>query len=83
LDFNALILVMVSNRNLFVKRMGVSLMTIIEEDAGDNDEADAAVDAEAGCFRAAAVAVPVPDDGNKHLLYIVTVGRLNGIILHR
>ena len=73
--------------------MGVSLMTIIEEDAGDNDEAeaeaeaeaDAAVDAEAGCFRAAAVAVPVPvpDDGNRHLLYIVTVGRLNGIILHR
>ena len=69
--------------------MGVSLMTIIEEDAGDNDEAEAEV--EVDCFRAAAVVaavpvpvpVPVPDDGNKHLLYIVAVGRLNGIILHR
>ncbi len=66
--------------------MGVSFMATIAD--GDVDENDGAV--EVGCFRAAVVvvaAVPVPvpddDDGNKHLLYIVTVGRLNGIILHR
>ena len=72
---------MVSKRNLFVNRMGVSFMATIAD--GDVDENDGAV--EVGCFRAAVVAVPVPDDddGNKHLLYIVTVGRLNGIILHR
>ena len=91
LDFSALILVMVSNRNLLVKRTGVSLMTRADDD-------DVGV---VGCFRAAAAAAaaaakdaddadaddeddaPVPDDGNKHLLYIVAVGRLNGIILHR
>lgn len=81
---------MVSNRNLLVKRTGVSLMTRADDDGVGV----------VGCFRAAAAAAaaakdaddtdaddeddaPVPDDGNKHLLYIVAVGRLNGIILHR
>jgi hypothetical protein len=75
---------MVSKRNLFVKRMGVSFMATIA-DGDDVDENDGVV---VCCFRAVVVvAVPVPapddDDGNKHLLYIVAVGRLNGIILHR
>ena len=66
--------------------MGVSLMATIDDGDGDVDENDGV--AEVGCFRAAAVVAvpapaPAPDDGNKHLLYIVTVGRLNGIILHR
>jgi hypothetical protein len=81
LDFNALMLVMVSKRNLFVKRTGVSLMATIDDDAGDDNAML--------CFRAAAVVVPAAvvvaaaDAGNKHLLYIDAVGRLNGIILHR
>jgi hypothetical protein len=60
--------------------MGVSFMATI----ADGDDIDGVV---VCCFRAVVVAVPVPapddDDGNKHLLYIADVGRLNGIILHR
>ena len=65
--------------------MGVSLMATIDDGDDDVDENDGA--AVVCCFRATVVAVPVPvpapADGNKHLLYIVAVGRLNGIILHR
>ncbi len=56
-------------------------MATIDDDAGDDNAML--------CFRAAAVVVPAAvvvataDAGNKHLLYIDAVGRLNGIILHR
>ena len=63
---------MVSNRNLLVKRTGVSLTA-----KGADAEADACGESVVGvCLRGA-------DEGNKHLLYIVAVGRLNGTILHR
>ena len=71
---------MVSKRNLFVKRTGVSF-TAKEADADAEAEADA-------CLRGAHDEDDEDDDddddeGNKHLLYIVAVGRLNGIILQR
>jgi hypothetical protein len=64
--------------------MGVSFMATI----ADGDDVDGVV---VCCFRAVVVVVVVPvpvpvpddDDGNKHLLYIADVGRLNGIILQR
>ena len=86
LDFNALIFVMVSKRNLVVKRTGVSLMAETGEagDAGARDDAEARDD-DVG-LRGAADAEDDDEDedeGNKHLLYIDTDGRLNGTILQR
>ncbi len=65
---------MVSKRNLLVKRTGVSL-TAKEEEEEEAVAGDGSV-VVGVCLRGA-------DEGNKHLLYIVAVGRLNGTILHR
>ena len=89
LDFNALIFVMVSNRNLLVSRMGVSLMMspgLLPGDGGGGGGTVVAVVAVVFFFDGALLLPPtatVLDDGKIHLLYIVAVGRLNGIILHR
>ena len=74
---------MVSKRNLAVKRTGVSLMAETGE-AGEEEETAAAEDGI--CLRVNEdddADADAEDEGNKHLLYIVAVGRLNGTILHR
>jgi hypothetical protein len=54
-------------------------------DAGEEEETEAAEDGI--CLRGTDVDddadADEDDEGNKHLLYIVAVGRLNGTILHR
>ena len=72
---------MVSKRNLVVKRTGVSLMAETGE-AGARDDAEARDD-DVGLRGAADAEDDDEDEGNKHLLYIDTDGRLNGTILQR
>ena len=72
---------MVSKRNLVVKRTGVSLMAETGE-AGEAGEAGARDD-DVGLRGTDADDDAEDDEGNKHLLYIDTDGRLNGTILQR
>jgi hypothetical protein len=101
-DFNAFIFVIVSNGNLLVNRVGVSLIISLA-DAETADDADDADDETACLLLFFIVDPPTPDDDDDvddddddddadddddddekiHLLYIVNVGRLNGINLHR
>jgi hypothetical protein len=90
-DLSALILVIVSNGNLLVNRIGVSLIISLAV-VGDDGDCIAVGGANIfPLFFAELPALPPPllfdadaeDDGKRHLLYIVAVGRLNGIILQR
>lgn len=82
-DFSAFIFVMVSRGNLLVSRVGVSLMISWWGDDGDDgdDGNDGGIILD--FFILAAPPPVLALDGKMHLLYIVAVGRLKGIILHR
>ena len=89
-DLSALIPVIVSNGNLLVNRTGVSLIISVGVVGDDGDCVAVGGAMVFPLFFAELPALPPPlfnveadDDGKRHLLYIVAVGRLNGIILQR